>query len=89
MRALKRIFDTWNDILNYCHQCGGETESYGHHYLDGHTLCEYGVRCQQCKANVAYWAYGGYDGPTTKTEAAYIWYLELKYKVQERMRTFP
>jgi hypothetical protein len=78
---LQRAFDKWNDLLSYCPECGGETEDTNHDYLDGYTLCEYEIKCKDCNASVGYWAYGNFDGPTTKTEAVHFKYLDLKYKI--------
>jgi hypothetical protein len=79
---LLRIFRKWNDLLSKCYVCGGETHSTDHDHID-YTLCEYSIRCKDCRAVVAYWAYGNWDGPTTRTEAFWFWLYFKKLKLKE------
>ncbi len=42
-----------------CFKCGSrKSELYNYDYIDGHILCEYSVRCTDCKQQLAHWAYG-------------------------------
>ena len=78
-------FIKWNDLLSKCQMCGGETESVDRAYLD-HILCEFAVRCKKCNRLVAYWAYGNWDGPTTKTDALWFKIYFLKRKIKNLLR---
>lgn len=80
LNRIKVVFHKWNDLLRACSECGGETENTNRDYID-YTLCEFSVRCKECKTHIACWAYGSWDGPITRTEAAHVWFLEKKYKV--------
>lgn len=86
IRQIRNKFDKWNDILDSCPKCRASTKERITDSID-YTTCEAEVYCPNCKIQVNYWAYGNFEGPTTRTEAVHCWFLRIRYRIFDILRT--
>ena len=81
MSRIKEFFHRWNK--RGCPQCGGKEETCVVKDTIQGIAAEVSICCEQCGAEINYWAYGAYLFPHTILEIVRAFFVGLKRKLRE------